>query len=238
VKPGLNLSADSREELLQVLQQLEIRVGSVIGRTSQHRERYVMARFLATMASLNLLRYPLKLVHGDTPDFVLQIQSERIGIECVEAVAMESYAIRAIRERRYPEAWRSIPTLKAGENLLTAVEKDQFASGERREAPLQGNMPEQMWADAMEHFIRNKTTKLRAGNYAGSPKTWLLIQDEYSAVINHDEELEEAMALCLPRIKPFFDVPCFDSIFILNRGQLLTLERNSVRRQPLCDLWN
>lgn len=234
----LNVFADSKEELLQVLQQLEIRVGSAVGHTPQPRERYVLARFLSTMASLNLLRYPLKLVHGDKPDFLLHMQSEQIGIECVEAVAKESRHIRAIRRRKYPQAWRSIPTLKAGENLLTATEKDQFASGERGEAPLQGNMPEQMWADAMEHFVRNKTTKLRAGNYAGSPKTWLLIQDEYSAVINHDEELEEAMALCLPRIKPFFDVPCFDSIFILNRGQLLTLERNSVRRQPLCDLWN
>jgi hypothetical protein len=238
MKPNFSLSADSIEDLLQVLKQIDIRVGPVIGRTTQHRERYVMARFLATMASVNLLRYPLKLVHGDGPDFVFWMQSEQIAIECVEAVATESYAIRAIRERKYPKAWRSIPTLRAGENLLTAADKDQFASSERREAPLQGDMPEQLWADAMEHFIRDKTTKLRAGNYAGSPKTWLLIQDEYSAVIDHDEELEEAMTICLPRIEPFFDLPCFDSIFILNRGQLLTLERNSFSRHPLCDLWN
>lgn len=236
MKSGLTLSADSKEELLQVLQQLKIRVGSVVGRTSQHRERYVMARFLATMASLNLLRYPLKLVHGDKPDFLLQIESEQFGIECVEAVAMESYAIRAIRERKYPEAWESIPTFRAGENVLTAAERDQFASGERREAPLQGNMPELLWADAIEHFIKDKTTKLRAGKYAGSPKTWLLIQDEYSAAIDHDAELGEAMAICLPRIKPFFDRPCFDSIFILNRGQMLSIERDTFRREPLCDL--
>jgi hypothetical protein len=238
VKVDLNLSANSKKDLLQVLQQSEIRVGPVIGRPFQQRERHVMARFLATMASLNLLRYPLKLMHGNKPDFLLQIQSEQIGIECVGAASRESYAIRAIRERKYPEAMTSIPTFKAGEKFLTTTEKDQFASGKRREAPLQGNMPEQLWADAMEHFIRDKTTKLRAGNYAGSFKTWLLIQDEYSAAINQDEELEEAVALCLCRIEAFFDLPCFDSIFILNRSQLLTLERNSFRRQPLCDLWS
>lgn len=104
--PLLNLFADTAPALLKALREVDIKVPSITkGRSHTHRERYLMARFLATTAESQLIDYPLTVTHRDKPDFVLQLGSNLIGVECVEAVPEEWYEIEAIRGRKYPHAF-------------------------------------------------------------------------------------------------------------------------------------
>src|SRR6185312_3755702 len=106
--PLLAFSSDTAEDFVRQLICTNIRVPRVgDGRTSQHRERYVMARFLATAYTQGLIDVPISINHRDNtgnPDFLLSFGGTEIGAECVEVVPQEWYAIEAIRRRDFPGA--------------------------------------------------------------------------------------------------------------------------------------
>ena len=236
--PALNLAAETAPALLAALRKIDITVPHITeGRRSQHRERYLMARFLATAAESQRVRYPMEVEHRDKPDFVLHLDTDRVGVECVEAVPEEWYEIEAIRERSYPDALNWGQSFKPGEKVFTAEQKVEVASGVRAGPPWVGSMAEAQWAEAMEHFIRIKTEKLRTGNYAEFPHMWLLVQDEWRVPMYSREQVEEAAALCLPRIADLQVEPCFTSIFVCSRGWLLSFEVGHFTMEPIRELW-
>ena len=90
IRPNLTLSAVSPADLLAQLRAIDITVPLVTeGRTKEHREQYMMARFLATAARTQRLIFPLDVVHGEKPDFLLRLADAEIGAECVEAIPEE-----------------------------------------------------------------------------------------------------------------------------------------------------
>jgi hypothetical protein len=80
-----------------------------------------MARILATLVDSEELRYPLKLLHREKPDFELQIAGQSIGVECVEAVAEEWKKITAMRDRGSPDALIFTPMLRPAIELSATV---------------------------------------------------------------------------------------------------------------------
>ncbi|SDO54857.1 hypothetical protein SAMN05216213_101283 [Ectopseudomonas guguanensis] len=236
--PLLNLSADTAPALLKALREVDIKVPSITkGRSHTHRERYLMARFLATTAESQLIDYPLTVTHRDKPDFVLQIASNLIGVECIEAVPEEWYEIEAIRGRKYPHAFNFGQKFEPGKKLFNSQQKDEIASGNRAGLPWMGNSAELEWAEAMAHFIRLKTEKLRSGDYTETHNMWLLIQDEWRVPIHDPEEIKEAATLCLPLIAHLQVQPCFSAIFICCRGWLLSFGHGNYSMEPIRELW-
>lgn len=140
--PNLSLTASSSVELLARLAATDITVPLVTeGRTSRHREQYVMARFLATRAKQNELRFPLSLVHDDQPDFVLTEDSSVVAIECIEAVPEEWYEIEALRERFYPDEMNFGQIYRPGQRVFTMQQLHDIASGKQAGPPWAGSMP-------------------------------------------------------------------------------------------------
>lgn len=237
-KPNLSFNAASANVLLAQLQATDITVPHITeGRTSQHREQYVMARFLATAASAGKIAFPLTLMHGDKPDFVLNLAGLEVGVECVEAVPEDWYEIAALQERLFPESMYFGQTFRPGEQVFERREKLDIASGKKLGYPWVGDMPKQQWITAMVYFIAQKTEKLRAGNYSPHKTMWLLIQDEWRVPIHDPQEIQEAAVECLRRIAHFFEPPCFHSIFICSRSMLLCFENDQLEVQKINDLW-
>lgn len=235
----MNFVAKAPDNLLAILREVDITVPLVTeGRTSQHRERYQMARFLATVADSDRLQYPLTIAHRDKPDFDLGLNAERIGVECVEAVPEEWYEIEAIRERHFPDALNSGQRFRPGKKVFSAGRKQEIASGSDQGLPWVGDMAVRQWAEAMEYFIRAKTTKLRAGNYAEFSRVWLLIQDEWRVPVCNSEKLQAAAHLCLAQIADLQVEPRFSSVFISSGDWLLTLGQAGLAMEPVRDLWH
>jgi hypothetical protein len=78
--PRLSLFANSRDELLEQLSAIDIAEPLVTeaSRTKDHREQYMAARLMATLARDSELVYPAQLQHREKPDFALQQQDRTI----------------------------------------------------------------------------------------------------------------------------------------------------------------
>lgn len=247
----LPLSACTSIDLLSQLQNIDIRVPPITkGRKKEHRERYVMARFLATIAESKRVCYPLTVEHyfsqsckqdSNKPDFGLSQPNGKIGVECVEAVPEEWYKIQAIRERKYPDALIFGQRFQSGKDArsFTNEERENIANGSRTGSIWVGNMAEKQWAEAMEYFIGNKTEKLRADNYSEFSNMWLLVQDEWRVpIITSDlDEVQLAVELLLKRIDKFFIQPCFSAIHICCGDWLLSFKKNDFTIEPIRNLW-
>lgn len=234
----LSLSADTPTDLLSQLRNIDITVPSITkDRPNRARERYTMARFLATIAESKLVCYPLTIEHRDKPDFALRHQNGEIGVECVEAVPDEWYRIQEIRDRDFPDALNFGQHFQPGKRVFTDEERIEIANGSRASYPWVGNMAEEEWAKAMEHFIGSKTNKLRSGNYSEFQNMWLLIQDECRVPIHSEEDVREAAKMCLTRISEFLVSPCFSTIYICCMGWLLSFENGRFTMKPILDLW-
>lgn len=237
--PRLHIDAASQLELLNLLAAIDIQVPlRTEGRTNSHRERYMVARLLATIAESDQISFPLRLEHREKPDFALHLQTGSIGIECVEAVSSEWAQIDAIREQDFPDAMIMLPMLKPGQKSFTLEERVAIAKGERAGPPWVGNMAEHQWAEALSYFIEQKTAKLRAGNYADFQKNWLLIQDEWRVPVYGVGERMKAAKLCAERISHFLQPPSFNAIFICSSKWLMRLAPGPVQVELIRDLWS
>ncbi|MEW5943563.1 MAG: hypothetical protein AB1710_06910 [Pseudomonadota bacterium] len=236
--PKLSLNATSANALFAQLSAIDITVPLITeGRTSQHREQYMMARFLATAAKIGKIGFPLNLMHGDKPDFVLTTAGIEVGVECVEAVPEEWYAIEALRERHYPNALNFGQIYHPTERIFDKQTKIDIASGKHLGSTWVGSMPKLQWVAAMEHFIGLKTDKLRSGNYSSHGTMWLIIQDEWRVPLYRPQEVQEAALECMFRIDHLLSPPCFRAIFICSGNLLLCIENGQLEVAEIHDLW-
>jgi len=237
-RPNLTLSAASRADLHAQLRAIDITVplGSEGG--TRHREQYMMARLLATMARANRLEFPLELAHGEKPDFTLSLAGVELGAECVEAAPPEHGHIADIRERLYPTAMNFGQTFEPRKQNFTLEQKHEIASGVRAGPPWMPASMRRNWVAAMEFAIAGKTAKLRKGNYSANATNWLVVQDEWpNALRFYPEEVREAAGELLIRIEPLLCPPAFQSIFIASGDQLLCFRSGQLHVEQICDLW-
>lgn len=236
----LSLSAASSEELFAQLRATDIAVPLVTeGRTKEHRERYVMARFLATAAKTGMLTFPLNVAHREKPDFSLRFGGSEVGVECVEAVPQELYEIEVLREKWYPEAMNFGQKFQPGSNALTRDEKHQIASGCQAGPPWMPEAAKRNWVSAMLHVISGKAVKLQSGNYSSNATNWLLVQDVWpTSLRSYPEQVREAALECAQRLAAAPDTPSFDALFIASGRQLLCIERGTLTTEDIYDLWS
>lgn len=234
----LNLHAQSPRELISLLSALDITVPlQTEGRTTAHRERYMMARLLSTLSGSPLLRFPLRVGHRDGPDFAVQFGEQKVGVECVEAVPEEWAQILAIRDKDFPEAMIFLPMFPSQGKAFTMKQRLDIARGERTGPPWVGKMAHRQWADAMVQVVSQKTQKLRSGKYNEFSESWLLIQDEWPLPIHNQEEYEEAATLCAEKLAELLRPPAFTHLFVGNSRWLIHLAPKPIEVLAMRDLW-
>lgn len=238
--PNLTLAASSALDLEARLRVVEIAVPLVSeGRRKEHREQYMMARFLATVGRTDRLSFPLRVVHGEKPDFVLHMAIEQVGVECVEAVPPEKYHIEDLRERLYPDALNFGQRFQPGEVNFTLDERHAIAMGDLAGPPWMPNAAKRNWIAAMQFVIAGKTAKLRNGNYSTYGTTWLLVQDEWPNPLNfYPERVRAAGEELLEILTPLMMPPAFQAVFIASGNQLLCFQNGHLEVKDICDLWS
>ncbi len=235
----LNLVAANPAELKELLSAINITVPlETEGRKKEHRERYMMARLLATLSGSGSLKFPVLLDHRERPDFALQIADRRVGVECVEAVPEQWAEIQTFREENFPDAWISPPMFRPGDKALSRKRQTEIAKGERLGPPWVGQMAQKQWIAAIESFVAQKTKKLRAGNYNEFDENWLLIQDEWPVPLYGRKEREEAASSCKQKLGELLMSPAFANIFITNSKWLIHIAPNRVETMSIYDLWD
>lgn len=163
-------------------------------RTKQHTERYACVHLLATLPAATWT-FPLRVIHGDRPDFVVQQASHWIGIEHVEAVSENEAHASFLREKGLgPDVYFIQPAVpgerrKRAARLRVEIETDE--AGE----PWVGDGAEQQWADVMAYFIRGKVQTSQIPGFERFPENWLLIYDNWPLpVIKPDRAAEKLLA--------------------------------------------
>ena len=239
-RPNLTLSAVSAADLLAQLRDVDITVPLVSeGRTKEHREQYMMARFLATAASAGRLDYPLNIVHGEKPDFLLRLAGVEVGAECVEAVPTEHYHIEHLREKHYPDAMNFGQRFDPGEENFTLDEKHDIASGRYAGPPWMPETAKRNWLSAMEYVVAGKIAKLHSGNYSANTSTWLLVQDEWPNSLHfYPEQVRAAAEELIQRFASLLAPPAFQAIFIACGNQLLCFKEGQLAVEEVCNLWS
>jgi hypothetical protein len=199
-----------------------------------------MARFLATAYIHALVTPQISVEHQDNtgnPDFLLEFNGNRIGVECVEVVPQEWYAVEAMRNREHPESMTFLHRFQPKDHLYTNSQKISIADGSSYGEPWVGNAPEAEWADAHAFFIEDKVKKLRKGNYQPEERLWLLMQDEWRVPVTTVEQKILALSMLLPKLPHLLAKPSFERIFICSSSIMFEVSAVAWNVYPLENWW-
>lgn len=205
------LHASIPAELSAKLAALDIDVPSRSeGRQTVQVERYSVAHLLATLP-IELLSFPLKLTHGDRPDFVLEMGGCDVGIEHTEAVPENVARAQAMRECGLgPDAYFT-PRALPGEPRKTSDELRREIKADRPGAGWYGDSPEREWAAAIAYYIKAKLPKVLAKGFLRYPVNWLIVYDGWPLpAVNYGKAASYLSALLMDM--DVFSV--FDAIFV------------------------
>lgn len=223
--------ANSKAELAKVAKDVTVTVPDRSeGRTTDHTERYCVARLLISLPS-ERFQFPLQLEHGDRPDFVLTMAGTKVGIEHTEAVPPNVAHASFLRAKGHgPEIYftpHAVPgeELKTGAQLIAEIEEDETGDG------WCGDSAEHEWAAAMSYVVREKLKKARLEGFTRYDKNWLLIYDNWSLPA---VDIHKAMSYLKPLLEADRTHEMFDSIFVLDGRELCELE-NSIFVYPVIE---
>ncbi|MEE5091654.1 hypothetical protein V2H26_16795 [Xanthomonas euvesicatoria] len=206
------LHATTPEALAVGLAELDIAVPRRSeGRSKHHAERYCIAHLLATLP-VSELSFPLVLVHGDKPDFMMTMPLGVVGIEHSEAVPENVAHADFLREKEDigPEAYFT-PHAQPGEPRKTAVELRREIVADEPGGAWIGDSPEREWAAAMAYCIKEKLPKAVAADFSRHAGNWLLIYDNWP--LPHIDHAKAASFLS-PILVEMETFGVFDRVFV------------------------
>jgi len=225
------LSADG---LLATLAATDLHVpGRTTGRTTQQTERWTVCRLLATLTSIDRLRFPLSVSHEDKPDFRLEFDGRSVGIEVTEAISTDYSKCLALAEREKPGALIDMSLFRwGGEPKTTADLREIIQATELQGGGWDGESAEVEWAHYIESIVSVKSRKAAA--YTHHDCRWLAIYDNLPLPHVH---LARGAEKLRPLLAPWDDHVEFHAVFIEHGPVILELTPRSVSVHNLNDLW-
>lgn len=206
------------------------------GRTSDHTERWVICRLLATLDKHGRLSFPLSVTHRDRPDFLVNGNQGQVGVEATEAISQQYAAFSLLAEREFPDVLLEPGQFKWDSPERTPDEmREILRQGRLTAAPWVGDRPEQEWAQYMESIIRAKLKKLQRVNFGKYAENWLAIYDNLPLPNVH---LQKASLRLRPLISDVWnETPTFQRVFIERGLMILELRSDGTNQLVLEDLW-
>lgn len=150
------------------------------GRETEHTERYSLVSFLQNFIDDKYFNFPLKIIHRDIPDFLIEDSEYKIGIEFTESIPEQLARAEALLEEHLPNGyiepeffgWNA--PARNNSEILEIIKKSQerlIGQG------WTGNSIEEQWSKGIIDCINNKTIKLNKLDFEKFDKNWLLIYD-------------------------------------------------------------
>lgn len=170
------------------------------GRKSEDTERYSLVSFLENFVDDKYFDFPLKIIHRDKPDFLIESSLNDIGIEFTESIPEQLARAQAILEKHFPGGhlepssfkWDTPERTKS--EILEILKKSQvrlIGQG------YTGNQIEAEWSKGIVECIINKTVKLNKNGFDAFDKNWLLIYDNQTRAFLDKEYVSNKINLLL-----------------------------------------
>ena len=119
ITQGSELFFSDRKDLLQVLGDVSVSVPDrKEGRKSYHRERYCIVHYLQALANESLLKFPLKIIRSESPDFFLNFKECSVAVEIQDVGTERSQEATTLLERA------SVETFLVGEATFVLPGED------------------------------------------------------------------------------------------------------------------
>jgi hypothetical protein len=229
------IQAEDKDALTGALSRLDIRVPPRSeGRTKEHTERYAIAHLLSALSLADLLEFPLSVIHGDRPDFILTMCSKNVGIEHTEAVPENGAHRSVLREHGHGPAVyfmsRHDPSekKKTAKTLVAEIHANNPGSG------WVGDSVEREWAQAMLHFAKRKAGIIAGQGFRRISTQWLLVYDNWPApALDRNDACARLHAQCVD--SSAFE--SFDTIHVMSGRQFFQLNAQGVAVISVNDLW-
>ena len=179
---GNEIEFQDESDLNRKLSNLDSSVpGRTQGRTSDHRERNSLIIYLTELSQKNLLKYPLRIVKRESPDFfVVCSDGTTTSLEETEA-GTEDYQRAMTKLEKCPQG-----TIL--ETDLFKLEKAPLPKGDYKKAlrrpeeklignGWEGDSMEREWCELILDAINKKTKSLNQPNFKSANRYELLIYD-------------------------------------------------------------
>lgn len=232
-----DIKANSSEELLSILRDIDIRVPlRNEGRTTEHCENWSVCRLLATLAKHNEIDFPIQLTKRERPDFLLKAGDCQIGVEVTEAVNPEYAKAVTLSEADADGAiidpslfkWRT-PSRKLTDLRSIVSRKKLTGPG------WEGSSVEIEYADAILDVMMSKTEKLRSQGFNRFTENWLAV---YCNITLPALELEEANLFFVEKAMNYWSNTTFSRVFVEKGGTIISYSRNRADIMDLENLWS
>lgn len=229
------------EALRAQLRQVDISVPlRSVGRESHHGETWTLCRLLSTLASVGQLQYPISVRHRprpEPPDFLLEMDGSKIGIEITEAIS-EGYAkFSALAEKEFPDAMLDPGHFRWGAPALEKDEMRKLLRDGRLTSPgWAGDEPEREWALFIQSTVDKKLEKLARTDFVKFESNWLSIYDNLPLP---SVDRERALGFLLPLLSDRWTRrPSFDAVFIERGAAIAKVDPSGFEQLRLLDLWS
>ncbi|MDP3552639.1 hypothetical protein [Methylocystis sp.] len=203
------------QHLVETLRAIDITVPrSSDGRKTWHRERWTICRLLATLAEGSRLSYPLSLVKGERPDFVLDMTIRKVGVEVSEAIP-QGYQKYVHKAEKLGRKVFHIPNSVAFGKPIRQSEIQRMLDEKSSNAWV-GDESERAWAEFLIGLIDHKLKKLSSKEFSVYESNWLSIYDNMPWPI----DFEDAVAALSGSLQGYWTrSPRFDAVFIEHGGE-------------------
>jgi hypothetical protein len=163
---GNEIQVHDAADLERKLKEINLSVpGRTEGRRSHHRERYCLALYLQTLARHSLLPLPIRVVKGESPDFLFETESSRIALEHTD-IATEKSQRAASQLARLP-----IGTLLEDEDSFRGPNEPLKGHG------YVGDQVAQELVPLLLHALDEKTVTLNKEHFRAAERYDLLLYD-------------------------------------------------------------
>ncbi len=186
---GNKLQADNAQDLIYKLSKVNTNVpGRLDGRTSSDRERYCIVLYLIQLANNGLLEYPISIEKSESPDIILQYESDlTIGIEHsdignektqADATALEQFDKKAILVDSVDENGEIVP-------IMSSIDNGISSEG------IEGDIYERSWVKFLSEGIKKKNVLLNKSHFKQLNLYWLILYDLTGIIVlNIDKALK------------------------------------------------
>lgn len=222
-----------RVEFDRKIKEIDISVPLRIkGRKTEHTERYSLVSFLNNFINSKYFNFPLKIIHRDKPDFMIETFMNIIGIEFTELIPEQLARAEALLEEYFPKGhlepdffgWNS-PERNNSEilQILRKSQKRLIGQG------YIGNQIEKEWTKGVVDCVINKTYKLNKIDFEKFDKTWLLIYDNQTRTFLDNPYAINKINLLLSDYWKNNQDEKFEKIFIESGRFFYIIDSNSFR---------
>jgi hypothetical protein len=170
------ITASSLDDLLAQLRGVRDQVARRgMGRHTEDTERWVMKHLIASLATAELLHFPLAIEQVDRPDITVESNGVDIGIELMELVPAAYARAVAIANSEFPTAIVDQSVFGWGMTWTSnAIRRHLKTDGHRLSGDgWAGDAVEREWATAVRSAIDKKTERLNSPGFTALSENWL-----------------------------------------------------------------